>query len=180
VCVVSVSDRESVELVFPTLQERFRYLVVDAPSRTGMGVGIAGVLLDWLDGLFVATALDAGELAETRHSVEQLAARPSARHVDVRVLAIGDPADRGLARRRLDDHLAALRTIGHVPRLGGGVATQNAIADPALDSAFRPLLQWILDHRAGAAPQPMLHLSAETEPRVGHVADHLYRESFDR
>ena len=60
---------------------------------------------------------------------EQLAARPSAQHVDVRVLAIGDPADRGLARRQLDERLALLPTIGHVPRLGGGVANRGAIAD---------------------------------------------------
>ncbi len=76
ICVVSASDREHIELVFPTLQERFRFMIVDASSHAGMGVGIAGVLLDWLDALFVATALEAGELAETRRFVEHLDARP--------------------------------------------------------------------------------------------------------
>ena len=65
-CVVSVSDRESVELVLPALQQRFDHIVIDAPSRTGFGVGIADVLLGWLDALVIATGLGAGELAETR------------------------------------------------------------------------------------------------------------------
>ena len=151
VCVVSVSDRESVELVFPTLQERFRFLIVDAPSRTGIGVGIAGVLLDWLDALFVATALDAGELAETRHYVEQLAARPSAQHVDVHVVPIGDPAHSGLARRQLDERLAMLPTIGPVPKLGGGVAGRGGIGDARHDDAFRPIIRWIVDRQARPA-----------------------------
>jgi hypothetical protein len=180
VCVVSVSDRDSVELVFPTLQERFRFLIVDAPSRAGMGVGIAGVLLDWLDALVVATALDAGELAETRHYVEQLAARPIAQHVDVRVVAIGEPTDRALARRQLDERLAFLPTIARIPRLGGGVATQNQIADPELDDAFRPILRWILDLEARRTRDRLVHAVAELDGGDGHIANRLYRETFGR
>jgi hypothetical protein len=180
VCVVSVSDRESVELVFPTLQERFRFLIVDAPSRAGMGVGIAGVLLDWLDALVVATAPDAGELAETRHYVEQLAARPVAQHVDVRVVAIGEPADRAFARRQVDVRLAFLPIIARIPRLGGGVASQNRIADPEFDDAFRPILRWILDLEARSTRDPLLAPVEELDARDGHIANRLYRESFGR
>jgi hypothetical protein len=180
VCVVSVSDRESVELVFPTLQERFRFLIVDAPSRTGIGVGIADVLLDWLDALFVATALDAGELAETRYYVEQLSARPSAQHVDVHVVPIGDPAHNGLARRQLDERLAMLPTIGHVPRLGGGVAGRAAIGDTRLDDAFRPIIRWIVDRQARPARPSVLRLVPDVDAREAHVVNRRYRETFDR
>jgi hypothetical protein len=180
VCVVSVSDRESVELVLPTLQERFRFLIVDAPSRAGMGVGIAAVLLDWLDALVVATALDAGELAETRRYVEQLDARPTAQHVDVRVVAIGEPTDRAFARRQLDERVAALPTIGRIPRLGGGVAAQNRVADPEFDDAFRPLMRWIVDLEAGLDRAPTLHLVPEVAGGDGHIVNRLYRETFDR
>ncbi|MGO9873612.1 MAG: hypothetical protein ACLPVY_07405 [Acidimicrobiia bacterium] len=180
ICVVSVSDRESLDLVFPTLQERFRFLIVDAPSRAGMGVGIAGVLLDWLDALFVATALDAGELAETRRFVEHLGARPTAQHVDVRVVAIGEPAGRGLARRQLETRLAALPTIGRVPRLGAGVANHDRIADPEHDDAFRPIIRWIIDRQARPARDPVRHLAAEHDGGDGHVANRLYRETSRR
>ena len=177
VCVVSVSDRESVELLFPTLQERFRFLIVDAPSRTGMGVGIAGVLLDWLDALFVATALEAGELAETRRYVEQLDARPSAHHVKVRVLPIGDPADCGLARRQLDRRLAVLPTLAPIPRLGGGLGNRSATTEAELEDAFRPIVRWILDRQARPAPDPALQLR---ESGLGHVASRIYRDTLDR
>jgi len=180
VCVVSVSDRESVELVLPTLQERFRFLIVDAPSRAGMGVGIAAVLLDWLDALVVATALETGELAETRHYVERLDARPTAQHVDVRVVAIGEPADRAFARRQLDERLAALPTIGRIPRLGGGVATQARVADPELDDAFRPLIRWIVDLQAGLARTPTLRRVPDVAGDDGHIVNQLYRETFGR
>ncbi len=179
VCVVSVSDRESVELLFPTLQERFRFLIVDAPSRAGMGVGIAGVLLDWLDALFVATALEAGELAETRRYVEQLDSRPSAHHVKVRVLPIGNPADCGLARRQLERRLAVLPTLAPVPRLGGGAGNRSAITETEIDDAFRPIIRWIVDRQARPSPDPMLHLR-EAEPGAEHFVNRLYRETLDR
>ena len=179
VCVVSVSDRESMELLFPTLQERFRFLIVDAPSRTGMGVGIAGVLLDWLDALFVATALEAGELAETRRYVEQLDARPSAHHVKVRVLPIGDPADCGLARKQLDRRLAMLPTITSIPRLTGGLANRTTHSEAELDDAFRPVIRWILDRQARPVPDPALILR-ESDGGMGHVVNRLYRETQDR
>jgi hypothetical protein len=176
VCVVSVSDRESVELVLPTLQERFQYLIVDAPSRTGFGVGIANVLLDWLDALVIATGLGAGELAETRRYADRLDALPSAHHVDVRVLPIGDPDASELAHGQLEWRLAPLPTIGHVPRLGGGVAKRATLNDEALDLAFRPVIDWIVEGRTRVPD------TTEPDPPWAdqHVANRLYRETFDR
>jgi hypothetical protein len=182
VCVVSVSDRESVELVLPTLQERFRFLIVDAPSRTGFGVGIANVLLDWLDSLVIATGLGAGELAETRRYAERLDARASARRVDVRVLPIGDPETSELAHGQIAWRLAPMPTIGHVPRLGGGVAKRATVKSEDLELAFRPIIRWILE---GQKRRPNGHPGFEPdrpEQHVGpeeHVANRLYRESFD-
>ena len=175
VCVVSVSDRESVELVLPALQQRFGFLVVDAPSRTGFGVGIANVLLDWLDALLITTGLGAGELAETRRYTERLDAAPSARHVDVRVLAIGDPSAGELAPDQLDARLATMPTVGRVPRLGGAT-DPDAFDRRELDGAFAPIVRWILDAgradaRAGDAP------TADSVER--HVANRLYRELAD-
>jgi hypothetical protein len=176
VCVVSVSDKESVELVLPTLQERFQYLIVDAPSRTGFGVGIANVLLDWLDALVIATGLGAGELAETRRYAERLDAQPSAHHVDVRVLPVGDPEASELAHGQIEWRLAPLPTIGPVPRLGGGVAKHATLNDETLDLAFRPVIRWIVDGRARVpkATEPGPPLPEQ------HVANRLYRETFDR
>ena len=73
-----------------------------------------------------------------------------------------------------------LPTIGRVPRLGGGVATQNPIADPALDDAFLPLLRWIVEHQVGPARDQRLHVVAGVAPHDGHVAARLYGETFDR
>src|SRR3954447_12989406 len=174
VCVVSVSDRESVELVLPALHERFEYLVIDAPSRAGFGVGIAGVLLDWLDALVITSGVGAGELAETRRYAELLAAQPTARHVDVRVLAIGAPDAGGLDADQLDARLAALPMIGTVPRLGG--AGNEAIADRALDPVFLPILRWIRT-RAARTPASDDGRATTHEPPDSierHVANRLY------
>ena len=179
VCVVSVSDRESVELVLPALQERFEYLVIDAPSRAGFGVGIAGVLLDWLDALVITSGVGAGELAETRRYAELLDAQPTARHVDVRVLAIGEPGAGGLDPEQLDARLAALPMIGTVPRLGG--AGNEALAERALDPVFLPILRWI-QTRAARTPNADDHTVSTFEPPDSverHVANRLYREVVD-
>ena len=172
-----MSDRESVELVLPTLQERFQYLIVDAPSRTGFGVGIANVLLDWLDALVIATGLGAGELAETRRYAERLDARPSAHHVDVRVLPVGDPEASELAHGQIEWRLAPLPTIGHVPRLGGGVAKRATLNDETARPRV-PDPSFVGSSKAGAR----VPNATEPEPAVPeqHVANRLYRETFDR
>ena len=147
VCVVSVSDHESVEMLFPILQARFRFLIIDAPSRAGFGVGIADMLLDWLDALVITTGLGAGELAETRRYLERLVALPNAKPVDARVLPIGDPNESGLAPAQLVGRLATLPTIGRVPRLAGPTAQRTPIGDASLEIAFRPIVRWIIDGR---------------------------------
>jgi hypothetical protein len=184
VCVVSVSDRESVELVLPALQQRFEFLIVDAPSRAGFGVGIAGVLLGWLDALVVTTGVGAGELAEARRYTEQLDALPIARHVDVRVLAVGALDAGGLDREQLDARLAQLPMIGHVPRLGGH-ADSGPLGDAALDPVFVPVLRWI-QTRAARAERTVADTDTDTDTRAEpadsierHVANRLYREVVD-
>jgi hypothetical protein len=163
----------------PTLQEHFQYLIVDAPSRTGFGVGIANVLLDWLDALVIATGLGAGELAETRRYAERLDALPSAQHVDVRVVPIGDPESSELAHGQIEWRLAPLPTIGHVPRLGGGVAKRTGVNEEQLDLAFRPIIRWIIEGSTDTTTtEPdWVETPAGAEE---HVANRLYRESFDR
>ena len=178
VCVISVSDRESVEMVFPILQQRFPYLVVDAPSRTGFGVGIAGVLLERLDALLIGTGLTAGELAETRRYVERLDALPAAQHVDRRVLPIGDASESELALDHLELRLAMLPVVGHVPRLGGGVALQEVIAIDDLTAAFRPIVKWIVGGGAGTARGPdAAGAVAGRASTAQHVANRFYREN---
>ena len=175
VCVVGVSDRDGIEQVLPYLQERFRFIVVDAPSRTGTGVGIADVLLDWLDALVVATGLMAGELAETRRYVERVESWPSARTVDVKVLAVGDPDGSGLAHSQLESRLNALPTIARVPRLAGHASSEHRIAESGLDDAFRPLVRWIVE-RPRPAPDALAHGTATDAASMGHhVANELYR-----
>ena len=147
VCVVTVSDRESVELVFPTLQQRFGFVVVDAPSRAGVGVGIAGMLLDWLDVLLVATGLHADELAETRQYLERLDARANATRVDVRVLPIGEPDGSGLTPRQLANRLAALPAVARIPPLGGA-APRTAETRAAVAAALQPIVDWLATRAA--------------------------------
>jgi hypothetical protein len=178
VCAISVSDRESVELVFPLLESRFSFLVVDAPSRTGFGVGIADVLLPHLDALIVATGLTAGELAETRSYVDRLESRPGARRVERRVLPVGEASESGLALEQLEWRLALLPALGHVPRLGGGVARQTTIETGVVETAFRPVVRWIIDQRerAIAVPAGAGATAATGASTVAHVANRLYRE----
>jgi hypothetical protein len=178
VCAISVSDRESVDLVFPILEPRFPYLVVDAPSRTGFGVGIADMLLTRLDALLIATGLTAGELAETRSYADRLDSRPAAQHVERRVLPVGNATESGLALEQLEWRLALLAALGPVPRLGGGVARPADIAVDALDAAFAPVVRWIIDGRERSMPArvPVSVGTATDAPTAHHVANRLYRE----
>ena len=183
VCVITLSDRESVELVLPALADRFGFVVVDAPSHAGSGIGIAEVLLGWLDALVVATGLGAGDLAETRHYVEHLESLPTTGHVQARVLAVGD-ADGGLARDQLDARLASLPTIGHIPRIGAGATAGGSAEQDRLDAALRPVVRWIVDPAA-----PVERVRARDEPFAAppsraplgrHVANRVYREHLHR
>ena len=150
-CVISLSDRESVELVLPALSERFDFIVVDAPSHAGSGIGIADVLLGWLDALLVATGLTAGDLAETRQYTEHLQSLPTTRHVEARVLTVGETGG-GLAQGQLRARLASLPTIGHIPRVGANALAGDSADHDRLDAALLPVVRWIIDPApAGAA-----------------------------
>ena len=177
VCAISLSDRESVELVFPILAARFPFLIVDAPSRTGFGVGIADVLLARLDALLVATGLTAGELSETRSYVERLESRAGAQRVERRVLPVGDASESGLALEQLEWRLALLPALGPVPRLGGGVGPQASLEPAAIDAAFKPVVRWIIDQQARATSRgvPVGAMSVDASPKR-HVANRFYRE----
>jgi len=175
VCAISVSDRESVELVFPLLESRFPFLVVDAPSRVGFGVGIADVLLAHLDALLIATGLTAGELAETRSYVDRLESRASAQRVERRVLPVGEASESGLSLEQLELRLALLPALGHVPRLGGGVGHPVTTGSDVIDAAFRPVVGWIIDRREYMASVPVGAATADAST-TRHVANRLYRE----
>jgi hypothetical protein len=174
-CVVSVSDRAAIEAVLPELQATFRYVIIDAPSRVGTGVGIARSLLDRLDVLFVASGLTAGELADTRVYLERLAAMPRARHVAVRVLASGHPHDSAMSRHQLEHRLAGLPLIQRVPRLWGRTTNDHRPGREDLDEDFRPVIDWILEQRridrvvSTASPRP--------RPIHAHAATSLYRDA---
>jgi hypothetical protein len=179
VCVVSVSDREGIESVLPTLRARFRFVIIDAPSRAGNGVGIADVLLDWLDALVVATGLTAGDLAETRQYVEHIGALPGAQRVDVRVLAIDGSDASGLAQAQLDSRLAALPMIGHVPRLTAQAANRGRLRGGRLEDPFGPLVRWIVEGPDRVTTPFGIDARHGPDTLAGHVANRLYREGLD-
>ena len=77
---------------------------------------------------------------------------------------------------QIEWRLAPLPTIGQVPRLGGGVAKHATLNDETLDLAFGPVIRWIVEGRA-RVPN-----ATEPDPPLPeqHVANRLYRETFDR
>jgi hypothetical protein len=171
-CIVSIPDRAGVEAVLPELRSTFRCVVIDAPSRVGSGVGIARVLLEHLNVLFVASGLKAGELIDARNYVDQFAAIPRARHVAVGVLTSGHPDDSGMSRTQLERRLGVLPVIERIPRLWGRTNDRSP-TDEDLDDAFRPVVDWIVGRvRENVAPPP-----AVRQPSVNnHVAASRYRD----
>lgn len=160
VCTVSVSDKSVLSKVLPDLRERFRYVVVDAPSRVGYGVGIAHMLIHHLDAMLIASGPSAGELAVTRSYLAALEQLATASRVDVRVLLSGRPHEGGLSSHQLEQRMVALPVIGWVPHLWGRT-TGHAEPDQ-LEEAFRPIVGWVTerydamtadDEAASAAPE---------------------------
>ena len=179
-CVMSISDRESVEIVFPALQERFPFIIIDAPSRAGNGIGIADVLLDWLDGLIVATGVTAGELAETRRYIEHLETLPSTQRVDARVVTVGELAGGGLAPGQLESRLTLLPVLGHVPRAGGPTA-DDPMHRADLTRALEPMLHWVVSGRVEPTPSRFSSgAGTPTDPLRRHVANKLYQDTVER
>ena len=178
-CVVGLSDRAGVESVLPELRQMFEYVIVDAPSRVSSGgVGIAGVLLPLLDILLVVSALTADELALTRIYVDALDEMAGARHVEVRVVSTGEPADGGLGHDQLERRLHALPMIGGTPQLWGRPHEPTAENDD-LDRAFRPIVEWIVERRqTRRRPVPSAASAVRTPPSSHHLATARYREDF--
>jgi len=141
-CAITMSDRTVVHEVLPDLRDRFRYIVIDGPSRVGNGVGIAHVLLQHLDFLIVTTGSSAGELARARAYVDLLARTAAASHVVVRAVISGHRNESGLSEPQLEQRIGTLPTIGWLPRLWGRTAGHRATEE--LDGAFRPLVDWIV------------------------------------
>lgn len=143
VCAVSVSDRSVLIDVLPQLREEFGYVVIDAPSRVGYGVGIAHVLLHHLDAMLIASGPSAGELAVTRSYLAALEQHGSAGRVDVRVLLSGRPDESGLSSEQLEQRTATLPVIGWIPPLWGRVTASTQLDE--LDDAFRLIVDWTVD-----------------------------------
>lgn len=106
--VVLLSDRAVIEAALTRLREIFRFIVIDAPSRVGSGVGIARVLPPFLDSLVVASSMRAGEIALTQAYVDALESAPVTRHLELRVVLEGTAADSGFGAARLQRKLARL------------------------------------------------------------------------
>ena len=159
--------------------------MVDAPSHAGIGIGIADVLLGWLDALLVATGLTAGDLAETRQYTEHLQSLPTARQVEARVLTVGDTGG-GLAQGQLRARLASLPTIGHIPRVGANALAGASAEHDRLDAALRPVVGWIIDPTHPLPTETTGKRKAEyaeagaRAPLGRHVANRVYREHLDR
>jgi hypothetical protein len=175
-CLVNLSDRATVDAVLPRLREMFEFVVIDAPSRVGGGVGIARVLPLHLDMLVIASALDAGDLALTRLYVEQLRQMPNARGVEVHVVTNGNPFTSGLSPEQLDRRLRPLPVIARVvraldPRLDA--STQRQLE---LDAIFQPLITAIVNRRY---PNPAHAASAlPRSSNTRHVAHDAYQQDI--
>jgi hypothetical protein len=148
VCLATVSGPAVAASVLPAVRSMFRFVVVDGPSGVGGGVGIARMLLAHVDALAVVTGQQAGELATSRAFVEALQAKPAARHVDVRVVAAGDPLTTGLSQEQLERKLAAMPVVARLPRL------DRDQGDDALDDAFAPLVAWVRERARGEPEEP--------------------------
>jgi hypothetical protein len=166
VCAVSVSDRSVLADVLPDLRERFRYIVIDAPSRVGYGVGIAHRLLEHLDAMLVASGPSAGDLAVTRGYLAALEQHGHAGRVDIRVLFSGRPAESELSPEQLEQRMIALPTIGRIPHLWG--RTHGRPEPEELDEAFSPMVAWIVDQydRMTAEPDDAVDVPTRDDART--------------
>jgi hypothetical protein len=176
-CIINLSDRATVGSVLPRLREMFDFVVVDAPSRVGGGVGIARMLPIQLDMLVIASGLHADELALTRLYVEQLREMPNARGVDVRVITNGNPFKSGLSPEQLDRRLRQLPVVTRLVRALDQSADMLPERREHLDVAFRPLVEAVLATRRRRTIEPAL-----PQPSYkGHIAHENYRrDGFTR
>ena len=172
-CVVGLSDRATVGSVLPRLREMFDFVVVDAPSRVGAGVGIARMLPLQLDMLIVASGLHADELALTRLYVDQLREMPNARGVDVHVVTTGSPFKSGLSPEQLERRLEPLPVVARLVRALDQSADMLPERREHLDAALQPLVEAVLAVRNRALAR--IESSRERPSYKTHVAHENYR-----
>jgi hypothetical protein len=171
-CLINLSDRATVGSVLPRLREMFDFVVVDAPSRVGGGVGIARMLPIQLDMLVIASGLHADELAMTRLYVEQLREMPNARAVEVRVVTNGNPFKSGLSPEQLERRLQPLPVIARLVRALDQSADMLPERREHLDAALQPLVDAVLAVRHRRPVETAL-------PRHSYKS-HLAHESYRR
>jgi len=169
VCVISVSDRAGFESVLPEIQGAFRYVLIDAPSRAGTGVGISHGLLRRIDALVVVSGSRAGELAEARVYLERLERIPDARRIETRVLTTGYPDDSELSREQFERRARRLPTIGEIPQLWGRRAGTAPSDDDRLEHALGPLLQWIIGMGSNTASPTVPPLALPASPGSARI-----------
>ena len=173
--IVTLADRAVIEPVLTRVREMFPFVIVDAPSRVGRGVGIARALPPFLDALVVASPLRAGGLAEAQTYVDALAAMPSVRHLDVRVLFTSPPA--GYAPEQLRRKVSRLPALD----LTGGVDKSQQAPTGRIDEAIDQLVEWLLElQRARAVPteQPAAKPGAKGGAPLGSVNANVHYETY--
>ena len=126
-------------------------MIVDAPVESRYGHRNRGRCSGHARRAPRRVGLHAGELASTQAYLASLAAKPSARHVDVRVVTSGDPNDSGLSVRQLERKLRALPVLAWLPRLVPH-APPGAATDDGVSVAFEPMVRWILERHALLKP----------------------------
>ena len=173
--IVTLSDRAVIESVLSRLQDTFGFIVIDAPSQvSSRGVGIARVLLPFLDALVVASGIHAGDLALTQAYIDALATMPAARHLRVRVALAGSSNDSGLSREQLRRKLGRLPVFepwnGDAPNV-----TQHAgpVSKP-LDRRVEQLVEWMIG-LGNARPDP--RTARMPIPQLSHGTFELRRSS---
>jgi hypothetical protein len=152
--LVTLSDRTMADSVLPRLSELFEFVIIDAPSRVGSGVGIARVLFRFLDALVISSELRADDLAMTRVYLEQIAQMPSARHAAVRVVTSGDPNKSGLAPEQLERRLLPLPVVANIPSISAVRRDDTCDVEDRVAVAFEPLVTAILELRSALEADP--------------------------
>jgi hypothetical protein len=143
--VVLLSDRAVVEPVLTRVREIFRFVIVDAPSRVGGGVGIARVLPPFLNALAIASGVRAEELTLTRSYIDALESAPFTRHLDRRVVLAGRLADSGLAPHQLERKLARLPVFER--QRARALATDPRASPQYQRDGIGCLVEWIVGLR---------------------------------
>lgn len=165
--VVTANDRGRLRALLPALQESFSFVVVDAPSRVGSGVGIARALVPEIDLLLVAVGATAGEIAEARAYLRAIKPVLAAHDVDARAVVSGTWTGSGLGPDQIARRLDTIPVVAQVPRLWGRAATSHT-SRAALALAFGPIVDLVAGI-AGTAPAPTGDAWSRAEALAGRL-----------